>query len=334
MGTPEDELLDPTKEPRGLPFTHSPVMVDEVLSYISSAPLGLVVDATVGLGGHSSAILESIEGSQILGMDRDPRALEIAEGRLSGFAGRYRLVLAKFSDLSAEIGRLNKEGFPAAEVAVSAVFADLGVSSMQFDDPERGFSIRADGPLDMRMGPSGSSLTAAEIVNGASFDELVKLFYTQDEPHAKRISESIVRNRPIKTTTQLAELVEKAVPFHFRKGHIHPATRIFQALRIAVNDEGYELDSLLAQALDLVMVGGVIVVLSYHSGEDRVVKDRFLEASTGGCRCPKALGCVCGAISRGVVLTRGAKLPKKSETETNIRSRSARLRAFQVVGGE
>ncbi|NNN13802.1 MAG: 16S rRNA (cytosine(1402)-N(4))-methyltransferase RsmH [Acidimicrobiaceae bacterium] len=334
METPEDERPELTNEPVSPSFTHSPVMVEEVLSYISSAPLGLVVDATVGLGGHSSAILESIEGSQILGMDRDSRALEIAERCLAPFAGRYRLVLSKFSGLSAEIGRLEQEGFPAAEAGVSAVFADLGVSSMQFDDPERGFSIRADGPLDMRMGPSGSSLTASEIVNGAPFEELVKLFYSQDEPHAKRISESIIRNRPIDTTAQLAELVEKAVPFHFRKGHIHPATRIFQALRIEVNDEENELDSLLAQALDLVMPGGVIVVLSYHSGEDRVVKDRFLEASTGGCRCPKALGCVCGAISRGVVLTRGAKLPKKSETETNIRSRSARLRAFQITGGE
>ena len=334
METPEDEHLDVTKEPVGLSFTHSPVMVEEVLSYISSAPLGLVVDVTVGLGGHSSAILESIEGSQILGMDRDLRALEIAEGRLARFAGRYRLALSRFSGLSAEIAKLEGEGFSAAEAGVSAVFADLGVSSMQFDDPTRGFSIRADGPLDMRMGPSGSSLTASEIVNGASFDELVELFYSQDEPHAKRISEAIVRNRPIDTTAQLAGLVEKAVPFHFRKGHIHPATRIFQALRIVVNDEEKELDSLLSQALDLVMPGGVIVVLSYHSGEDRVVKDRFLEASTGGCRCPKVLGCVCGAISRGVVLTRGAKLPKKSEADTNIRSRSARLRAFQITGGE
>ncbi len=335
METPKDQHSDFDKQAPSPSFTHSPVMVDEVLSYVSIAPKGLVVDVTVGLGGHSSAILESIEGSQLLGMDRDPRALEIAEARLSQqFTGRYRLALARFSDLTAEVNRLAGGDFIADSPGVSAVFADLGVSSMQFDDPERGFSIRSDGPLDMRMGPTTSNLTAGEIVNRATFDELVRLFQTQDEPHAKRIAGSIISSRPIETTFQLAELVEKAVPYHFRKGHIHPATRIFQALRIEVNDEENELDSLLSQALDLVMPGGVIVVLSYHSGEDRVVKDRFLEASTGGCRCPKALGCVCGAISRGAVLTRGAKLPKRTETETNIRSRSARLRAFQISGGE
>ncbi len=311
-------------------FVHNPVMVSEVLNYISMAPIGMVVDATVGLGGHAAQILEAISGSTLLGLDRDADALALAQTNLGKFEGRFRLVNQPFSAIAEEVTRAQTSGFASAGPV--AILADLGVSSMQLDDSSRGFSIRNEGPLDMRM-DRASDVSAERILNEASFDELFHLLRDQDEPHARRIAQAVVEHRPFATTTELALAIEKVVPYHMRRGRIHPATRTFQAIRIAVNSEGSELDRLLLDGIELLVQGGIFVVISYHSGEDRATKRAFLSASTGGCVCPKALGCVCGAVSLGEVLTRGAKLPTSAEISGNPRSRSARLRAFRRGGG-
>jgi 16S rRNA (cytosine1402-N4)-methyltransferase len=301
-------------------FEHIPVLRDEVVSLFAPVPPGVVVDATLGGGGHAAALLEALPQVRVLGMDRDPAALEAAAGRLSTFGDRVLLIRSPFSALESVV---EEEGV----LPLSGVLFDLGVSSPQLDRAGRGFSYRADGPLDMRMDPE-SGVPAADLVNGLPADALARLFRENGEGRLSgRIARAVVAARPVTSTGQLAEVVAAAVPpAARRKGH--PARRVFQALRIEVNDEQNELRSALPAALSSLAVGGVLAVISYHSGEDRLVKQTFAEAATGGCVCPPNLPCVCGAVPRHRLIFRGARKATASEVATNPRAEAARLRAI------
>ena len=282
---------------------------------------GFFVDATVGAGGHAEFLLERGTEIRLLGIDRDPDALALAGQRLARFAKRFELVPGDFADLDA----LLADRLPAA-----GILADLGVSSMQLDRGERGFSFRRDGPLDMRMGPAGR--TAADIVATASVDELTRIFRDYGEERmAAKIARGIVAERtrgPIQTTRQLARIVAG------QKGSrekIDPATRVFQALRIEVNQELVALGRFLAAAVARLKPGGRLAVISYHSLEDRIVKDAFRRDS-GVCSCPPKLPtCICGARAALRLLTRRPIRPGEAELRRNPRSRSARLRVAEKL---
>lgn len=300
-------------------FDHEPVLCDEVVSLFASVPDGVIVDATVGGGGHSAALLGAYPGLRVVGLDRDDAALAAARLRLASFGDRVTLVRSPFSALE-DVVSTGRFG------TLSGVLLDLGVSSPQLDRPERGFSYRADGPLDMRM-DIRSGPTAADLVNTLGEDRLADLFRANGEGRlSTRIARAVVAARPLTSTRQLADVVASAVPAAARrKGH--PARRVFQALRIEVNDELTELRSVLPVALSLLSVGGVCAVISYHSGEDRLTKQVFAEAASGGCACPPGLPCVCGAVAHHRLVFRGARKPTPAEIEANPRSESARLRA-------
>jgi len=301
-------------------FEHLPVLRDEVVSLFASVPPGVLVDATVGGGGHAAAILEAYPGLRVVGMDRDPVALEAAGERLVPFGDRVTLIRSPFSALEDVVAT-------SGLGALSGVLLDLGVSSPQLDRAERGFSYRTDGPLDMRMDPT-SGVTAAELVNGLPEEALAALFRENGEGRLSgRIARAVVGARPLTSTRELAEVVAAAVPAAARrKGH--PARRVFQALRIEVNDELGQLGEALPAALSHLAVGGVCAVISYHSGEDRLTKKTFAEAESGGCVCPPGLPCVCGAVARHRLVFRGARKPSLSEIAANPRAESARLRAI------
>jgi len=283
---------------------------------------GLFVDATVGAGGHAEAILERGPDARLLGLDRDAEALETARRRLARFGDRVEILEATFSDL---------EEVLANRPHADGILADLGVSSMQLDEARRGFSFRREGPLDMRMGKDGR--TAADIVATASAEELTRIFREWGEERmAAKIARGIVRERtrgPIHTTRQLARIV--AVEKGGRE-KIDPATRVFQALRIEVNQELTALARFLAAAVARLNEGGRLAVISYHSLEDRIVKDAFKRES-GVCLCPPRLPqCVCGARAALRVLTRRPLRPSDAEQRRNPRSRSAKLRVAEKVG--
>ena len=301
---------------------HQPVMVDEVVSILATTPRGVLLDATVGGGGHAAALLRAHPHLDLVGLDRDADALERASEMLAGFVGdgRAKLHHARFDRL--------REVAPGP---ISAMLFDLGVSSEQLDTPERGFSLRSDGPLDMRM-DLGQLTTAADIVNQAGPEELAELFRDSGEDRfAERIARAIVAARPLRTTSDLADVVSRAIPQGRGRRRGHPATRVFQALRIATNDEMTVLRTALTDAIDALEPGGRCVVLSYHSGEDRLVKQIFLDASTGGCTCPQGLPCVCGAEPKVRLLNRGARMPSASEIDRNPRASAARLRAVEKL---
>jgi 16S rRNA (cytosine1402-N4)-methyltransferase len=301
-------------------FDHVPVMGREVVELFLPVPTGLIVDATVGGGGHAALLLESRSDLRLLGVDRDADAVTAARDRLSVFGDRARVVQGRFGELR-EI--LSEHG----EGNVIGVLFDLGVSSAQLDRPERGFSYRFDAPLDMRMDPTVGP-SAADVVNTYSEGDLSSLlFRLGDERHANRIARAIVANRPILTTGRLAEVISDAIPAPARRRGGNPATRSFQAVRIEVNRELEILPDALDRAIDLLAPGGRCAVLAYHSGEDRIVKARFRFAATGGCTCPPNLPCVCGAVPSVRLLKRGAWKPTPAEVETNPRAGSARLRA-------
>lgn len=282
------------------------------------------MDATVGAGGHARALLESGPGIRLLGLDRDPDALALARGRLAPFGNRVRLVEANFGDLGGLL-----EGSPPPD----GILADLGVSSMQLEEPERGFSFRREGPLDMRMSRSGRS--AADVVAQASVEELSRIFLEYGEERmAIKIARAILEERsrePITTTRQLSRIVARV------KGDrekIDPATRVFQALRIEVNEELQSLSRFLAAAVEKMNAEGRVAVIAYHSLEDRMVKETFRRES-GVCFCPPRLPvCVCGARRVLTVLTRRPIRPSDAEVRRNPRSRSARLRAAEKLSGE
>ncbi len=302
-------------------FSHIPVLRDEVVSLFASVPPGTVVDATVGGGGHTEALLEAYPTLRVIGLDRDPVALEAARSRLVLFGDRITLVRSPFSALSSILET------HAGATPLSGVLLDLGVSSPQLDQADRGFSFRSDGPIDMRMDQSSGS-SAAELVNHRSEAELAALFRENGEGRLSgRIARAVVAARPITSTQELAEVVAAAVPAAVRrKGH--PARRVFQALRIEVNDELGELAAVLPIALSALAVGGVCAVISYHSGEDRLTKQTFAQFETGGCVCPPGLPCVCGAVARHRLVFRGARKASAAEVAANPRSESARLRAM------
>ena len=303
-------------------FAHLPVMAEEVVQLFASVPPGVIVDATVGGGGHASAILERWSNLELVGLDQDPAAIRAASAALAPFGSRARLVRARFDRLDEVLG-------DAGIGQISGALFDLGVSSPQLDWPERGFSFRTDAPLDMRMDP-GQSLSAADIVNGSSERDLVRLLVANGEGRfAGRIVRAIIAARPVQGTAELADLVRTAIPAATRRRGGHPARRVFQAIRIAVNDELTVLPVALDAAMDRLTPGGRCVVLSYHSGEDRIVKERFLLAATGGCICPPGLPCVCGATPTVRLLNRGSRKPTPAEVAANPRSESARLRAVE-----
>ncbi|HVE65081.1 MAG TPA: 16S rRNA (cytosine(1402)-N(4))-methyltransferase RsmH [Thermoanaerobaculia bacterium] len=303
---------------------HTPVLVDEVLRLLDPGRGGFFVDATVGAGGHARALLEAGPQIDLLGLDRDPDALAIARARLAPFGDRVRLVPADFGDLGTVL-----EGTPHPD----AILADLGVSSMQLEEAARGFSFRRDGPLDMRMSRSGRS--AADVVATASADELSRIFFEYGEEWmAVKIARAILEERsrgPITSTRQLARIVAQT------KGDrekIDPATKVFQALRIEVNEELQSLSRFLAAAVEKLNAGGRLAVISYHSLEDRLVKEAFRRES-GVCLCPPKLPvCVCGARRALDVLTRRPVRPSEAEIRRNPRSRSARLRAAAKISAE
>jgi 16S rRNA (cytosine1402-N4)-methyltransferase len=303
---------------------HRPVLLFEAVNLLAPERGGLFVDATLGLGGHSEAILEASPDTRVLGIDLDREAIRLATGRLARFGSRFRAAHANFR----EIGRVLEE---AGEPGASGILADLGVSSLQFDSPERGFSFRHDAPLDMRMDAGGVGETAAELLERLPEEELARVIYEYgEERRSRRIARWIVERRergePLRTTAELAALVARAVG-HKRGERIHPATRTFQALRIAVNGELEGLGEFVETAVDLLQTQGRLAVISFHSLEDRVVK-RTLRRLAGQCECDRRLPvCACGARKAVEILTRRPLTPNEQELEENPRARSAKLRA-------
>jgi 16S rRNA (cytosine1402-N4)-methyltransferase len=307
---------------------HRPVMPVEVIAQLEAARGGLYIDATLGMGGHSESILSVSPGSRVIGLDRDAEVIEVAAERLKKFGERFTSIHTDFRRIKEVLGERGIE-------SVAGILADLGLSSFQLDTPERGFSFRfsESSPLDMRMDRS-QALTAADLVNSLSERELSDLIFEfGEERMARRIARQIVAARgkaAIETTAQLADLVVKAV---HQKGRwrIHPSTRTFQALRIAVNRELDGLDRFVADAVDLLEPSGRLVIITFHSLEDRIVKQalRFL---SGHCMClPNQPECRCGASQRVEVLTRKAIQPGDDEIAINPRSRSAKLRACRKL---
>jgi 16S rRNA (cytosine1402-N4)-methyltransferase len=298
--------------------------LQSVLTLMHVRPGGAYIDGTVGAGGHAAAILEtSAPDGRLLGLDRDPQALEAAARRLARFGERAVLRHGSFASLKELAGDL---------APADGVLMDLGLSSLQLADPERGFSFSHEGPLDMRFDPTAPGPKAADLVNDLSVKELAGVLYRYgEERQARRIARAIVAARPLHTTTALAEVVAEAT--RGRRGRIHPATRTFQALRIAVNDELGALRSALSQAVDLLAPGGRLVVISFHSLEDRIVK-RYLRRESRDCVCPPEIPvCVCDHQARLEVLTSKPVPPDAEEVEANPRARSARLRAAERVRG-
>jgi 16S rRNA (cytosine1402-N4)-methyltransferase len=304
-------------------FEHAPVMRVEIVSAFGSVPAGTIVDATLGGGGHSAALLDSRSDLDVLGIDQDPDALAAATQRLAPYGERVRTSRRRFDDLAGALAEHSID-------QVSGALFDLGVSSPQFDRGDRGFSYRHDGPLDMRM-DTDQRWSAADVVNGYAEADLARIIRRYgDERFADRIARAIVAARPIQSTTDLAAVVTAAIPAAARRTGGHPAKRTFQAIRIEVNDELGVLPDALDQAMAVTRPGGRIAVLSYHSGEDRIVKERFA-AAAGACECPDDLPCVCGAVQT-VRIVRG--IPKKAGNEeraANPRASSARLRVVERI---
>jgi 16S rRNA (cytosine1402-N4)-methyltransferase len=311
------------------PTPHVPVLVDTVTQLLER-PDGVVVDVTLGAGGHAAAIvarrLQLWGRADLLGIDRDESALTLARQRLQREIDdprvRIRLVHARADELARV---LDAEGIGS----VAGVLMDLGVSSMHLDRAERGFSYRQDGPLDMRMDTSRGS-TAGDLVNGLEAKPLADLIRRYgEERFAHRIADAIIAARPITGTVRLAEIVRDAIPAATRRTGGHPATRTFQALRIAVNEELLSLESTLPVAIDRLAEDGVLVVMSYHSLEDRIVKRAFAEAATG-CTCPPRIAvCACGRTPRVAHVVRRPVGPDAAELAANPRSGSVRLRAVR-----
>ena len=306
-------------------FAHAPVMLEEILDVFGGIPDGVFVDATLGGAGHAAAVLAAHPGVTLLGIDQDDTALAAAASRLdaAGLGGRVTLRRARFETVGQVV-----EGEGIGVVA-GALF-DLGVSSPQFDVAERGFSYRHDAPLDMRMDRS-RTLTAETVVNTYDADSLARIIgENSDERFAGRIARAIVANRPVRGTAHLAEIVTAAIPAATRRRGGHPAKRTFQALRIEVNQELEILPVALRAAIDVLAPGARLAVLSYHSGEDRIVKSVMREAETGGCTCRPGLPCGCGAVPvvRRVRVRREAT---PAEAAANPRAASARLRVVEKL---
>jgi 16S rRNA (cytosine1402-N4)-methyltransferase len=311
----------------GMGAPHRPVLLKETLKFLAPERGGLFVDCTVGLGGHSEAILKASDETRVLGIDRDPAALDYSNQRLAPFGERFKAVHANFHDI-AHVLRKAHEKNPAG------ILADLGVSSLQLDSAERGFSFRFDAPLDMRMDPT-TGATAAELLANLPEVEIARIIFEfGEERHSRRIARKIVEKReqgqPITTTTELANVVLQAIGGRKWK-QIHPATRTFQALRIAVNKELDGLAQFVETSIDLLEPSGQFVVISFHSLEDRIIKQEFRRLS-GLCQCPPRLPiCSCGAREVVEILTRRPITPVSEELDLNPRARSAKLRACRKL---
>ncbi len=300
-------------------FEHAPVMLTEIVDIATKFAPGIFADLTLGGAGHSAAILEANPELSLIGFDQDDVALAAAQTRLEALTPRWHVVKARFDSAAQELRN-------AGHDTISGFLMDLGVSSPQLDVPERGFSYRHDGPLDMRMDPS-TTLTAADVVNTYGIGELIDVLQSYgDERHAKRIARAIVDSRPVAGTVQLADVIAEAVPAPARrKSTGHPAKRSFQAIRIEVNSELEILADTVDQMIAMLAPGGVGLVLTYHSGEDRIVKDAMRRAIEAG--APAGMD----PISDYRWNWRGARVPSAQEIETNPRARSARLRAITKV---
>lgn len=308
-------------------YNHIPVLLQESLDALQIREDAVIVDGTLGRAGHAQSIVQRLTAGRLIGIDRDSSALEAARERLAPWQDRVTLLHGNFADLSALLGQ-------AGVSAVDGLLFDLGVSSPQLDDAGRGFSYRQDAPLDMRMDLS-ASLTAREIVNTWSAEELRRILYEYgEERYAPRIAQAIVRSRetsPIETTLQLVDIIRSAMPGAALREKQHPAKRSFQALRIAVNGELDALPPMLSDAADLLTPGGRLAVITFHSLEDRIVKQTMRELARG-CICPPEFPvCVCGRKPTLRLVTRKPILPSAEEIAANPRARSARLRVAEKL---
>ena len=307
----------------GLELHHEPVMMPEIMQALNVQPGGRYIDGTLGEGGHSREILRAADpGGQVLGLDADAEAITVATERLAEYGESFRAVNVNFRDVRATA--LQYEFVP-----VHGVLFDLGVSSLQLDRESRGFSFRRADPLDMRFS-FDQQITAADIVNRYAESELADIiFHLGEDRAARRIARAIVRSRPILTSLELAEVIEKVNP---RRGkRTHPATQTFQAIRIAVNDELSALETALEQAVSLLGQGGRIAVISYHSLEDRIVKN-FVRKQSSDCICPPGTPvCRCDHLATLKVITRRPLIPTDAETASNPRARSAKLRVAERI---
>ncbi|MFC1904610.1 16S rRNA (cytosine(1402)-N(4))-methyltransferase RsmH [Chloroflexota bacterium] len=300
---------------------HTPVLLQETIQALAVQPGGRYIDCTLGGGGHATAILEhSVPGGQLLGIDADPEAMKIARSRLEDYSDSTLLVNENFINLQAIC--IKYDFFP-----VHGILFDLGLSSLQLGDNARGFSFQHEAPLDMRFSPD-QEVTAAGIINTYSETKLTRLIKTYgEEIHSHQIARHILRERPIKTTLHLVRVIEQAIGY--RRGRIHPATRTFQALRIAVNQELEHLQEALKQAIDLLGFEGRLAIISYHSLEDRIVK-QFMQQESRDCICPPGIpACVCKHTSSLRLISKKVITPSPIEVKLNPRSHSAKLRVAE-----
>jgi 16S rRNA (cytosine1402-N4)-methyltransferase len=306
---------------------HISVLLDECIQYLNIRPEGVYVDGTLGLGGHSEAIASRLTTGKLISIDRDDRALAFAAERLAPYGERVQLVKGNFGDVKSLLDSVGV-------ASVDGMMFDLGVSSPQLDNPERGFSYMQDAPLDMRM-DERAPLTAREVVNTWSEEELRSILWRYgEERYAGRIAAAIVARRekePLETTLELVNVIRQAMPAAALREKQHPAKRSFQAIRIAVNDELGSLERMLTDAPGLLKPGGRLLVISFHSLEDRIVKE-FVKSQEDGCTCPKDFPvCVCGFQQTLRSVTRKSVSPSREEIEQNPRARSARLRIAEKV---
>ncbi len=307
-------------------FQHKPVMLKEVIGSLNIRPEGTYVDGTIGGAGHSSEIAARLSGEgKLYGFDQDAAAIEAATKRLEQYKDRVSIIRSNYSEMRERLSELGV-------TSVDGILLDLGVSSYQLDDAERGFTYRTDAPLDMRM-DQRQSLSAKEVVNGYSESELTRILRDYgEERFARNIAKHIVAEREkhqIETTGELISIIKAAIPAKAREGGGHPAKRTFQAIRIEVNRELDVLSDSLDGMIDMLDDGGRICVITFHSLEDRIVKDTF-RRNENPCTCPPSFPvCVCGKKPKGRVITRKPIVPSEEETEENPRSKSAKLRVFE-----
>ena len=307
-------------------FKHISVLYEESIAALNVRNGGLYVDGTLGGGGHSYGILSGADCS-LIGIDQDTEAISAASKRLKKFDGRFTAVNDNFCNIKSILAELNVSGIDGA-------LLDIGVSSYQLDNPERGFSYMHDAPLDMRMNARGGK-TARDVVNTYSVEELTRIFYEYGEERwSKRVAEFIVERRgerPVETTFELVDIIKAAIPQRARSEGGHPAKRIFQAIRIEVNDELEALKKAIADFTDCLNKGGRLAIITFHSLEDRIVKQAFADKARG-CICPKEFPvCVCGRKPEIKIISRKPVLPSKEETERNPRSKSAKLRVAEKL---
>ena len=308
-------------------FKHESVLLKEVLDNLNIKPDGIYVDGTLGGGGHSFKIVQRLRDGRLIGIDQDADAIEAASGRLKIFSDKVTIVNDNYVNIRRILEDLGIE-------KVDGILLDIGVSSYQIDNPERGFSYMEDAPLDMRMNKS-QELSARDVVNGYSKEELARIIRDYGEDgFANNIAKHIVEERekaPIETTGRLAEIVEQAVPASVRKGQRGYARKTFQAIRIEVNSELDVLSSSIDEMIDLLNPGGRLAIITFHSLEDRIVKNAF-KAAENPCTCPPSFPvCVCGAVPKGKIITKKPIVPTEEECERNKRAASAKLRVFEKI---